>query len=480
MYVRSCLYGLRLVGLLLALAGVQVAHAAGDKIYSTELGNLWQIPNGNSTKIVNTPTSVVGANATTIQVAPATAPTGGTVYGSGTVLINGAGGVQSTKTVNIPIGDSGKTVPVSATTEFSKAAIAAAVARVLGGPAGTVAALAIPSIVDWFNKNGIQADSTGQSLVAYPDLYCKTGSTCYWWVRANTNINPTNFYKSSTGLSACQAIYEDAKSSSSILAGSSVSNVYLDGANCRISGVSGLSTFAQYMGTSSTYPTPSPVPVTPTGVGDKLSKSTATPPSPQVVPDLLALRDPTVPPVYIEDVPSPTLAGPQQAVGPTSTTTVPAQNGQPAQQIINNTVYNFNYSGNEVTATETTTETTQTQQPDGSWLTTDQRSTTSPTIPSDAKTDCDKYPNSMGCQSVSEQVPGYDPLRKNGYTVSITSTAGFTSSASCPAPVTFTALGKPYAFSYQPLCDKLAVVKVIVLLLAGVAAAWIVADSFKV
>lgn len=95
----------------------------------------------------------------------------------------------------------------------------------------------------------------------------------------------------------------------------------------------------------------------------------------------------------------------------------------------------------------------------------------------ESATDCDKFPASAGCAELGTATP--DVLKQVSKPFTVTAVA-FASSSSCPAPLSFTVRGSSYSVSYQPLCDRLALLKALFLAIAGVIAAWIVADSFKV
>lgn len=93
-------------------------------------------------------------------------------------------------------------------------------------------------------------------------------------------------------------------------------------------------------------------------------------------------------------------------------------------------------------------------------------------------TDCEKSPTNVGCAALG-QAPPADPLLKTAFPVSITSIT-FAGTSSCPQPLSFNVRTGSYAFSYQPLCDKLAVLRGLFLAIAGVIAAYVVITAFKV
>jgi len=102
---------------------------------------------------------------------------------------------------------------------------------------------------------------------------------------------------------------------------------------------------------------------------------------------------------------------------------------------------------------------------------------------SDPETDpqteyCRSNPTSVGCVSLGTAPPS-DVYKKTTKAVTVTA-AAFASSNGCPVPIPFTYWGHSYSLTYQPLCDSLVYIKGLLLVLAGLTAAYILADSFKV
>lgn len=121
--------------------------------------------------------------------------------------------------------------------------------------------------------------------------------------------------------------------------------------------------------------------------------------------------------------------------------------------------------GSKTTGTSTTGTTTVGQVPGSGWT------------PSEQPTDCDKIPDAMGCSKFGNVTdgPGITKTNKQVTILSKTFAGG-----SCPQPVSFTVFATTHAFSYQPLCDKLAAISGILMALAAIASAWIFADGFRV
>lgn len=92
------------------------------------------------------------------------------------------------------------------------------------------------------------------------------------------------------------------------------------------------------------------------------------------------------------------------------------------------------------------------------------------------KTDCDKYPNSIGC-SLYGDTPTAETLTNTNVPISLTPT--YSPSGSCPAPLSFSALGKTYQLSYQPVCDYALGIKFVVLALAWLSAGYLVVGGVR-
>lgn len=151
---------------------------------------------------------------------------------------------------------------------------------------------------------------------------------------------------------------------------------------------------------------------------------------------------------------SPILTGDTTPVqGPQSTTVMPA-----GDTITNNTTYNpiYNNTDNSVKIGEVTTSTT--THPDGTTETsTITKSADTPIAAEQPQTDCDKYPNSIGCSEYGT-IPTAEilPVTNAPMTFSY-STWG---AGSCPSPAN---LPKGMTFDYTPMCNSLTQMKPIVL-----------------
>lgn len=91
--------------------------------------------------------------------------------------------------------------------------------------------------------------------------------------------------------------------------------------------------------------------------------------------------------------------------------------------------------------------------------------------PPEQKTDCDKYPNSVGC---ADWGTPDDPALPNKDIAVLVTPVDFSGAGVCPAPRTVAISGFSLNLSYQPFCDFAGYVRPAVLALAWLAAAFIV------
>lgn len=156
----------------------------------------------------------------------------------------------------------------------------------------------------------------------------------------------------------------------------------------------------------------------------------------------------------------PTVTGPSSVSEPATVTTNPD-----GTTVTRTVTHNVTYTGNTVNYTTTTVINNNGQ-------------VTTETKPAEPPIDqCQRYPDTVGCKNLD--TPASDVLKTKTHAVAVTAVA-FASSSVCPSPLSFTLRGASYGVSYQPLCDRLALLKALFLALAGVLAAFIVADSFRV
>lgn len=96
----------------------------------------------------------------------------------------------------------------------------------------------------------------------------------------------------------------------------------------------------------------------------------------------------------------------------------------------------------------------------------------------DAKTDCDKYPDSLGC-SVIGDVPEFEPLETKEIDMSSIVLRELPSDNSCPAPLYFTVGGKTIPISFEPICEYASAFKPLVIAVAWLSTAFIIVGARK-
>ena len=102
-------------------------------------------------------------------------------------------------------------------------------------------------------------------------------------------------------------------------------------------------------------------------------------------------------------------------------------------------------------------------------------STTAPKA-SESVDPCALNPNRIGCMDAGSATA--DPISKANHDVTVTPVT-FLKNSACPTAQTFAVHGLSYSVSYQPLCDRLALLRFLFLAMAGFLAAYVLADSFR-
>ena len=161
-----------------------------------------------------------------------------------------------------------------------------------------------------------------------------------------------------------------------------------------------------------------------------------------------------------------TVTGPATTTGPARTVV----NADGTRQVSTPT-HNHTYNTNNVTTTTTTTI----QNFNSSNVL--QSTSTVTETPAQQKRDCELFPQSVGCANLDTVQS--DQLSKKNHAVTV-SPVSFAQSAGCPSPLSFQVMGASYSVSYQPLCDRMTLLRSLFLAIAGVIAAFILANSFKV
>ncbi|WP_334106597.1 virulence factor TspB C-terminal domain-related protein [Methylobacillus sp.] len=96
----------------------------------------------------------------------------------------------------------------------------------------------------------------------------------------------------------------------------------------------------------------------------------------------------------------------------------------------------------------------------------------------DAKTDCDKYPDAIGCQVMGD-VPQFEPLETKEIDMSSIVLRELPSDNSCPAPLYYTIGGHTITLSFDPICQYASAFKPLVIAAAWLSAAFIIVGARK-
>jgi len=164
-----------------------------------------------------------------------------------------------------------------------------------------------------------------------------------------------------------------------------------------------------------------------------------------------------------------TITGPATSPGPVKTTV-----NADGTKAVSTTTYGHTYNTNNVT----TGATTVTNNYNTSNVITSTSTETATPEAAPTKSQCETNPSSAGCADLGT-APTPDTMKKTTQAVAV-STVSFSSGGACPSPLTFSVIGQSYGVSYQPLCDQMFILRALFLAMAGVLAAYILADSFKV
>lgn len=177
--------------------------------------------------------------------------------------------------------------------------------------------------------------------------------------------------------------------------------------------------------------------------------------------------DPSTPPVTTE--------GPASQTGePTTTTTTDPATGRTTTKTTTPT-YTYNYSGDKITYSTTNTTVTQTCV-DGSCNTVTETTTGTP-APTDVDL-CKADPTIAACAKLGE-APPQDPIPRMDVPVSW-SPVSFAAPAACPAPITWTFMGKVHAVgNFQPTCDVMVMLRAVLLAVGAATAAVIFMSGLR-
>lgn len=145
---------------------------------------------------------------------------------------------------------------------------------------------------------------------------------------------------------------------------------------------------------------------------------------------------------------------------------------------INNTSNTSNVTYNTTNVTNITNTTTNTQLAPTKTDISNNSPTPTPTPSPDPVDPCEGDPDRVGCLKLGAP-PVAEVLSKTTQAVTITSST-FAGAGSCPADVTFSAVGHSYSFSYASLCARMSALAALFLAMAAMFAAWIFVSALKV
>lgn len=441
---------------LLALAPFQVNAQSTDRISAAEFGRLWgpALDPAGATQVRNYP---VGPSYPVTATPVIAAETGGALSVS--------------KSARFPV-DSSRVIDVTAKAAVSKAAMGKALrgaVSLLGGPVG-VALFAAAEIADWMAQSGLRQSPTSPGVIERTTPGTCTVAPCYDYSISGGSSGATP-WRSSLEM-ACADTMVDKNTRFPAYTFTYLSVTYASN-SC-----------SYYMATK-----PNGANVLQNDTYQVRSRSPDTNPVYQVATpsEIESLASaPTMKPDWLKrvldsgvtvDAANPTLTGPSSVAGPSTTSSEAIKDATGVttgtRTVTNSSTYNVTYNGNTYNVNQVTTITT--VNPDGTSTVKTQTDSKAPDKPQ--PTDCDKVPDSAGCVSLGS--PTSDTFNKKTSAVSVVA-ATFASSSACPAPLSFTVRGSSYGVSYQPLCDRLAILRVLFLAIAGVIAALILAETFKV
>lgn len=174
------------------------------------------------------------------------------------------------------------------------------------------------------------------------------------------------------------------------------------------------------------------------------------------------------------DIDAVTATGPATSPSTTTTTTTINNAGDTVNKnttTTNNYTYDNRVGPTTVTVTNTSSVvTTTTNSKTG-------ETTTETTQKPEDSDPCAKTPDSVACAKLG--TPEAQTLDKKDKAVVVTPEV-FTSMVGCIPPLSFSAFGKTYFISWQPLCDIMIYIKAIITAICAMVAFYVLADSFRV
>jgi hypothetical protein len=483
MYGRSSLFTVRAWGLVVALGLLQLMPRAHAAVITGTSGLAASMSGNSATYTVSQP----GASGSL----PITRPPG-----AGTPLSGGWMVSNPPTASNLPVfstsgtspvpgaGFSGKSVPITAS---AKAATAAAVGKALGRfamrAAGAAAlfstGFAIYDLVKELGYAMKAGEGTADNVISLEDTHqiC-TMPGCYWGTGSASSFVASSGQESCT--LAWQATPLGAVRAEFVMDAGSDKAGWCNTYNSNGSG--GPWKRTTRTGTASTET--SSTPVSEQEIADAIANKAGWPSTSNLAPAIAQmLNSPDKDGNYGKlDIGALDVTGPASVTGQPSTKTTTHPDGSKTTETTTPEgllVWKGGAMGNSITDTTTTTET------DPTGVVTSQSTTVAkqadPNTNEQAQEQadpCEDHPDRMGCASFGDPAAA-DELSKTEKAVTVTP-VDFGGGGSCPQPVSFIAFGHSYAFAYTPLCDRLRAVAPILMVLALVASAYILADSFRV
>lgn len=324
--------------------------------------------NPNGTKTYFFPSPYLGQPGEVVHrptpITPTTPIPNSANYGGLTIdAAPSGGGARVTGQFNTPF-PGGVEVPTTATSGISRAVLAGAAARLIGGPAGMAVGMALPELMKWYSDNQITPGPDGSLPTKPPTSGC-VGMPCY-----RTQTSPASYHNST--LEACKAdfalrplAWRDAFKNFGPIMVTPYACTW-GAPNIYSSSWGGWVTIP--LSEYNALPPALRTPISPFDVENALSVGVG--PSPAAVRDLLSL-DASL------DTESVRLSGPTSVPGPgvpivqtklpgpaiAATATSPALNGVPGEVTTTTTTYDVGYQGSSVSISPVQTTVTQSGPP---------------------------------------------------------------------------------------------------------------------
>jgi len=401
----------------------------------------------------------LGGNTYTFSGAQATAANASKF----TYAVAANGSINTSNVASIPSVSGGPVVPITVNGAVTKAAAAAAVGRFALKAVGVIGVLQVGvGIYDLAKELGFTASTdSGALVVTKPDPSICTTAPCYSYEK-NTIWG---IIAGSTPEIACRAYttrFQQAYPTAVVLYVSSTA------ANCNYS-YNGAVTYSTWSTVRSVAAQPATqLPSSPAELEAAIAAKTSWPSTSAIA---RATKDAiksgeslAVEPVSVTG-PAAVSAGRVVTNNGTSTTTAQTFN-------------NYNYAGNVITVTNNTTSTTVNNASGATEAAT--TTTETPVVepePEDPVDPCVENPDRLGC--ITGGTAETPSLRKENQAVTVDA-VNFSTASGCPSPLSFTIPTGSYAISYQPLCDRLYILKALFVAMGAFIAAYVLADSFRV